>query len=416
MKKLTIFILSIILMVSSIGCSQSDVDQSSQPHSNEENEIGDAVEISTEEQLFAIGNNLSGKYILKNDITLTRQWNALGSADNPFEGILDGNGFTIYNMELASNLVSVDDTSIEYMVGMFGVLSGTVRNLNINPLLVNIDSSKIAQTDYMSLKSSNPQVTDFDIHIGFVGLNKGNIRNVTVNADYTVIPDCETSRIRIGGIAGKSNDEITDCTVNGEIKTQNRDGYIRAGGVAGYVSSNGIIQKSRANIHILAEITTEAKMNLGGLIGNLQCGTITNCISTGTIEGINTENKITVSGGLIGLIDNCDTKYEDMSVTVDNCYSTTDVISQGAKGYASGFIGQIDFGNKVTITNNSCSGKSQGQKSSFGFIGRIQTPDGTKLGASDFTNGNYNDIVTIADNKSVVADVFATQTNEIVLP
>ena len=54
------------------------------------------TEISTEAQLKAIANNLSGTYVLKNDITLSDdEWTPIGTSDHPFTGMHDGKGFTI---------------------------------------------------------------------------------------------------------------------------------------------------------------------------------------------------------------------------------------------------------------------------------------------------------------------------------
>ena len=49
------------------------------------------TEISTEAQLKAIANDLSGTYVLKNDITLSdAEWTPIGTSDHPFKGTLDG--------------------------------------------------------------------------------------------------------------------------------------------------------------------------------------------------------------------------------------------------------------------------------------------------------------------------------------
>ena len=427
MKRILIILLALILTLSIVGCSNED---SAGNQNNDSNTIdgggteqestqapsGEIIEITNENELFAMANDLTATYVLKNDITLTKTWKTLGSANTPFVGTLDGGGFTIYNMSVSSDIVSVDDTSIEYMVGMFGVLSGTVKDLKIDSLTISVNASSIAATNYQSLLTSNSGVTDLDIHVGLAGLNKGNIRNVSANINYVVTPECDIARVRTGGIAGKSNDEITNCTVSGDIRVQNMDGYVRAGGIAGYVSSNGVISGARANINLTAEITGEAKMNLGGLIGNIECGSITNCVATGSVKGMNTDGKATLAGGLIGLVDNTATKYENMSVTVSNSYSTAAVSASGAKGYAAGFIGQVDFGAAVTVSENACSGAASGTKGSFGFIGRIHDAAGTQLYSSSFTDGIYNDTVKIQDNQSVVADVFATKVSEITLP
>ena len=172
----------------------------------------------------------------------------------------------------------------------------------------------------------------------------------------------------------------------------------------------------QAHTDIIAEITSGAKMQLGGIVGNIECGIVNDCYATGTVIGTNTDTKATLAGGLVGLIDNTDTKYEDMSVTVIGSYANVNVTVTGSKGYAAGFIGQIEFDNTVTIANNGCLGTANGAKASYGFVGRIQTLLGTTLTISDFTNGNYGGKVTFTENKSIIDDNFATQVEMIEIP
>ena len=52
--------------------------------------------INDEAGLKAIANDLSGTYVLKNDITLSDdEWTPIGTSAHPFTGTLDGKGFTI---------------------------------------------------------------------------------------------------------------------------------------------------------------------------------------------------------------------------------------------------------------------------------------------------------------------------------
>lgn len=398
------------------GCSDTQTPDSSSDGDSTPIIPSETVEITTEEELFAIADDLNGSYKLLNDITLTKSWKTLGNSATPFTGIFDGNGHTIYAMNVESDVLYVDDTSIEYMVGMFGVLKGNMQNLTVDSLTVNVSADTIADTNYASLLSQNNAVTNLDIHVGLVGLNEGDIENVCVNVDFDVIPETTTARIRIGGIAGKSDDSIENCKVNGNINVKNIDGYIRAGGIVGYVSSNGKVISNQAHTDINAEITGGAKMQLGGVVGNIECGTVNDCCATGTVTGTNTATKATLAGGLIGLIDNTDTKYEDMSVTVNGSYANVNVTITGSKGYAAGFIGQIEFDNTVTIANNGSLGTASGEKASYGFVGRIQTLLGITLTISDFTNGAYGGKIAFTENKSIVADNFATQVETIEIP
>ena len=75
--------------------------------------------LTTEEDLQAIGKqySLSGNYILSNDITLSDEWTPIGSPDEPFTGIFDGNGYIIYNLNVTKKT--------DYM-GFFGAAEGAV--------------------------------------------------------------------------------------------------------------------------------------------------------------------------------------------------------------------------------------------------------------------------------------------------
>ena len=75
--------------------------------------------LTTEEDLRVIGKQypLSGNYILGNDITLSDEWTPIGSPDEPFTGIFDGNGYIIYNLTVTKKT--------DHM-GFFGAAEGAV--------------------------------------------------------------------------------------------------------------------------------------------------------------------------------------------------------------------------------------------------------------------------------------------------
>ena len=57
--------------------------------------------IKTADDLQALKDNLSGKYILMNDIDLSGyNWTAIGTKTNPFSGELNGNGHVIKNLQV----------------------------------------------------------------------------------------------------------------------------------------------------------------------------------------------------------------------------------------------------------------------------------------------------------------------------
>ena len=58
--------------------------------------------IRTAQELDSIRNNLSGKYILMNDIDLGEyeNWVPIGTKKQPFSGIFDGNNHSIKNLNI----------------------------------------------------------------------------------------------------------------------------------------------------------------------------------------------------------------------------------------------------------------------------------------------------------------------------
>ncbi len=82
--------------------------------------------VSTEDELKAIANNLSGTYVLANDIAVTSTWTSIGSSEAPFVGIIYGNGYTVSGLDKA--LISTNN--------------GVISNLTVNGAVTNNGSSK----------------------------------------------------------------------------------------------------------------------------------------------------------------------------------------------------------------------------------------------------------------------------------
>ncbi len=102
--------------------------------------------IYSEEDLNAIKNNLSGKFILMNNIDLSEyeSWEPIGNAENPFSGELDGNGFYIQNMTIEDNC-----TDLKNYYGLFGVVADAILK---NVIIVNgkinlIGDSAVSETN-----------------------------------------------------------------------------------------------------------------------------------------------------------------------------------------------------------------------------------------------------------------------------
>ena len=211
------------------------------------------IEIRTADELRAIDNNLSGNYILMNDIDLseTRQggqldsgngWKPIGDLFNSFSGVFDGNGYKIKNVNIYGEF-SVEYTSREKLTqGLFGSVSGTIKNLGLVNINYNIDAFNT------------------DGYIDDVGPRLGGL---------------------VGCLGGQSSSVIDNCYVTGSINYNvpcvGMAGFGEVGGLAGRVYE-GEIRNCFTNVII----TSTGRYTAGIAVE----GTLNNSYSLGKVTGI----------------------------------------------------------------------------------------------------------------------------------
>ncbi len=116
--------------------------------------------LTTEEDLQAIGKQypLSGNYILGHDITLSDEWTPIGSPDEPFTGIFDGNGHIIYNLTVTKKT--------DHM-GFFGAAEGAVvknvilKNANLVSFFPVVYYAKDTEITGCSINDESGMHSDF---------------------------------------------------------------------------------------------------------------------------------------------------------------------------------------------------------------------------------------------------------------
>jgi hypothetical protein len=87
------------------------------------------IAITTADDLKNVSSNLSGNYILLNDIDLGgEEWTPIGDSDNPFTGSFDGNGYKIFNFKITG--------AVKYasLTGLIGYNKGTIKNLGVEEI------------------------------------------------------------------------------------------------------------------------------------------------------------------------------------------------------------------------------------------------------------------------------------------
>ena len=189
------------------------------------------TEITTEEQLKAIANDLSGTYVLKNDITLSdAEWTPIGTKDNPFKGTLDGKGFTIKGLTVGNG--ANNDKAF------FGFTNGaTVKNIGFTSAVVKgHEQAAIVVAQATSSTLSNIYVSGVVTGRDHVGTIAGDAR------DNTTITNCVSTAAALstehqgGGIAGWTNNSTFSYNIAYGAVTAPSNG---AGGITGMVDNGG---------------------------------------------------------------------------------------------------------------------------------------------------------------------------------
>ena len=266
----------------------------------------------------ADGNSYKGVYFkLSSDIDLSDSkefssigyWDGLKSNDNgewweseknrAFEGVFDGNGFSVKNAILYAE---------NNYFGLFSYIgkNGVVKNLNIdstNRLTAHNNVRKIA---------------------ALAGINLGTIENCTNSADFGFTASNVTY---LAGIAGENYGLVTGCVNNSNMtsagyskagivgenygtvrKSENNGNLSNSGNVGGITIENRngkgqalLFIDDYADLSVNGEISEcvnngaiSGKYDVGGIVAeNYSCGKIENCANTAEVSG-------SMTGGIAG--------------------------------------------------------------------------------------------------------------------
>ena len=213
-------------------------------------------------------------------------WTPIGNSGNKYQGTFDGNGKTIRNLYI--NATS-DNT------GFFGEAGegGRIKNITF-------DNAKVKSTG--------------NYRTGVLAGNAGfcMIGNIKTLANGSV-----EGKENVGGIAGQSWGNISNCENHAEVK-----GTGCEGGVVGFYESSDNSITSCANYGAV----TGTGNDVGGMVGFIISGTIQNSANYGNITGAN------CVGNLIG---------NAFTFNLNNVLGTGNVTATSDTGCASLLIGNI---------------------------------------------------------------------------
>lgn len=240
---------------------------------------------TTGSDLQGINGNLAGNYVLGGDIdaSATTGWNAgkgfdsLGKAAPYYTGVFSGLGHEISNLYI---------NRAESLVGLFGAIYGTVRNVGV------VNANIIAQGSHAGILSGTMQGAVSNSY------STGTIKDV----------------VGIGSTGGLVGSVGVPASISNSYSTASVEASHAVGGLVGY--HFGIIQDSYSTGKVFNN-----SYAAGGLVG-LSNGIVKNSYSTGEVVGTGSK------GGLIGYAG------RDRPATTTNSYwdTTTSKLATSAGG------------------------------------------------------------------------------------
>ena len=322
------------------------------------------LEIKSVEELKAFadtvnaGTDYSGKTVkLVYDLDLEgEEWTPIGTPDNVFAGIFDGNGKTIRNLQIAGT----------ENVGFFGVLYGTVQNLGL-------DGVTITGNHYLGAVA------------GYV--KSGSVTGCTVtDAVITATPNAVSGGFdngdKVGGIVGYGYNgddgsfSVSGCTVTDSTLTAFRD----VGGIVGAANGEDVTSNSVDGVKIIVDKVTN-KYDNDAVNGNPILG---RNLDTSDLGAGQTETDCTIS-----VISDNKESIEDAAAAgaditlADNIEISGNLVMSG---------GSID-GNQKSIIHNDPSGydctitTSGGTIKNLKITGPTTDPSGRAIGPG--SSGSY---------------------------
>ena len=250
------------------------------------------------------------------NITLNKKTYTASTADELMEWAEAVQTDPTLNITLTDNITLTEDwTPIPNYAGTFDGGGNTITGLTINQ----------SATSNVGLFASISE--------------GGTVKNLTLE-DVDI-----TAAIYTGAVAGQNDGTIENCSVTGSVtgNALNNDGYV--GGIVG--ENRGTITGCAAEGSVKSSGTY-----IGGIAGGHREGSITDCHSSATVEGMSWV------GGIAGQSD----------ATITACYSTGDVTAtKNSWGYSSAG-GVVGYSNGAVLTACYATGDVKGDGERVGGV------------------------------------------------
>ena len=286
------------------------------------------------------------------DLSAFANWQPIGSQNDPFTTILQGNGYSITNLVIDRG----------NNIGLFAALSGaTIDNLVVEVVSITGDSDVGA----LAGRAENSAIS------------RVQIRAVDVNSKL------QATGARVGGMLGETiGTTITNVTSDLSIVGGNRDNADNVGGIVGYVSGSTISYAYSSG----SVSTGSGADSVGGLVGELSHSTIDYSSTSGEVT--NNGGSSNYYGGLVGFLRRSTIRYSSTSASVTSNGDYSD-------NYG-GLVGHVFPGSKIRYSSASGSVISSGNNSDNygGLVGSLffeATISYSSASGSVISSGNNSD-------------------------
>ena len=258
----------------------------------------DPYQIATENDLAYVRNRINqgivikqgdllssdkASYCLTADIELTEAWIPIGIGEKEFSGVFDGQGHTISNL-----LIDSDVASGEYFAGLFGTLNGA----EIKDLSIEVDGigghytagavagqAKLSVIHDVAVTADNTESLIANADIG-EGASAGSLVGIAENSSlYNCSNNVDVASYYFGGgLIGwaRGTVNVVNCSNQGDIEVMNDYGYGAGGGLIGSVDGDDN-KLTIKNAYNGGSVSTD-NATLGGILGYSAIATASNLV------------------------------------------------------------------------------------------------------------------------------------------
>ena len=279
----------------------------------------------------AINESPTENYMLMTDLDFINEGNTVNVSR--VDGIINGNGHTISNINLTNNYYfigelygTLENLFIDKFNQSVSIYGGAIATAKTNSLIDNVHLKNVQI--YKNYKNGQWGAGGLLRIAQYCTVKNCSVNNIKINTEGT------SNEISVGGLVGISEGTtIENCFVQGLNVTDSRGVSSGIGGIVGIARGSNRIKACYSE-----GIINSDNFNVGGIVGKVESkDNIENCYSKVTISTTN----INV-GGIIGSYSETDLSTIENNLSIGNIYTTSGINT----------LNRIVGNNNDTVNNN----------------------------------------------------------------